>query len=171
MGMQGGLKPYSSVGDWMRRTDKRAAELVFSASRKPVAQPDVTVADQQVLEGAGALAKTEPKRSVGAEPNATPKEASMGRNQTPKNPLESGTRSSPSGAAPVPLSPLPKLRGFTPRTLARERLASLGVDAETLEDWIGEGYLVCTTAAGVYYTTPRAEMLLEQLEDAGPRRR
>ncbi|MBI3892840.1 MAG: hypothetical protein HY303_15060, partial [Candidatus Wallbacteria bacterium] len=93
---------------------------------------------------------------------AAPRAASP---RVPKKPVAAPAKS------PVPLSPLPKLRGFTPRVLTRVELSSLGASAATVREWLAAGYLIGTDRNATYYTTPRLGMELERLQARGKKGR
>ncbi|MBI2945984.1 MAG: hypothetical protein HYY25_17440 [Candidatus Wallbacteria bacterium] len=71
---------------------------------------------------------------------------------------------------PIPRTPLPRVRGWRSQTTTMELLLDAGLSTSELRDWLADGTLILTDQATVYYTTPRAEMLLERLAPKPARR-
>ncbi len=161
-----------------------------AAAQEPVAQPAGPRPAIEVEQPSDSIARTEPAEDLPApvttaiapipaaevEPTAavpvaietTPRPAAAAL-PAPR-PASRATRNA-KRAKPVPRTPLPRVRGWRSQTTTMELLLDTGLSTSELREWLADGTLILTDQATVYYTTPRAEMLLERKAPKPARRR
>lgn len=105
-------------------------------------------------------AEIEPAEAIPVAIETAPRPAAVAAKPAPR-PASRATRKAKQ-AKPVPRTPLPRVRGWRSQTTTMELLLDAGLSTSELREWLADGTLILTDQATVYYTTPRAEMLLER---------